>query len=83
MKHVFCKVNVTVAVESGAPLALRVGQHWPSSDPIVLAHSEMFTDDPRYGLTFSVEPPGYRDEVVETATAAPGERRATARAGRS
>lgn len=77
---VFCKADTTIATSAGAPLHLRIGQHWPASDPVVVAHPDLFTSDPRYGMKYSVEPVGYRDEVVETATAAPGERRSTARA---
>lgn len=59
------------------------GAHWPADDPYVLAHPEQFSDDPRYLMAFTEVRPGYlgdEDVPVETATAAPGERRTTRRA---
>lgn len=52
------------------------GSHWPADDPLVVAHKKLFTDDPTFGMSSSapVAP------VVEQATAAPGEKRATRRA---
>jgi colicin import membrane protein len=49
-------------------------------DPVVRAHPDWFSTDPRYGLLYSVEPDGY-DAPVEEATAVPGERRNTRRGG--
>lgn len=80
--HVFCQANTTVATGDGVPLRLQMGEHWPASDPIVTAHPDLFTPDPRYGMRYSVPPLGW-DAPVEAATAAPGERRSTARSGRS
>ena len=58
------------------------GTHWAADDPIVLAHPECFTDDPRFGLSSSrpLGDDGYpvgvkTTRAVETATAAPGEKR--------
>ena len=45
------------------------GSHWPAADPIVQSFPSLFTDDPRWGLSYSVYP------NTETATAAPGEKR--------
>lgn len=56
------------------------GSHWPADDPVVRAHSDLFSPDPRYGLAFSVPPAGWDDPPVEQATAGPGERRQTRRA---
>ena len=55
------------------------GSHWSADDPVVKAHPEMFSADPRWGLAYSVEPEGW-DAPVEQATAAPGERRTIRRA---
>lgn len=40
------------------------GQHWPADDPVVRANPGSFSEDPRWGLKFSVEPEGFRDEVA-------------------
>jgi len=57
-----------------APVELPSGTHWPADDPVVKAHPDWFSRDPRFGMVYSVEPTGY-DAPVEQATAAPGERR--------
>lgn len=54
------------------------GTHWPADDPAVRARPELFSPDPRYGMLYTVEPDGW-DAPVETATAAPGERRSVRR----
>lgn len=60
---------------------VRKGSHWPDDDPVVLAHPDLFSTDPRYGLSFSAKPDGFDDPVrdaeppVEQATRAPGEKR--------
>jgi hypothetical protein len=54
---------------------VRKGTHWPADDPVVKAHPDMFSSDPRYGLSYSAEPKGWSDPPVEQATAAPGEKR--------
>lgn len=59
----------------GQRLMVRKGTHWPADDPIVRDHPECFSPDPRYGLQYSAEPEGWNEPPVETATAAPGERR--------
>lgn len=57
---------------------VRKGSHWPADDPVVKDHPDLFSADPRYGLSYSVEPEGF-DAPVETATKAPGEKRQTRR----
>ena len=52
MKIVFAKTTAVV----GQAL-VRNGSHWPADDPLVLANPSLFTEDPRYGLSYSVEPP--------------------------
>jgi hypothetical protein len=63
------------------------GQHWPANDPIVQENPGLFSDDPRFGLTYSPghapremayapgEPIPDDDIPVEQVTAGPGERR--------
>jgi hypothetical protein len=53
---------------------VRKGSHWPADDPVVKAHPDLFSTDPRFGMNYSVEPDGY-DAPVEQATAGPGEKR--------
>ena len=57
---------------------VRKGSHWPADDPVVKAHPDLFSADPRFGLNYSVEPDGF-DAPAETATKAPGEKRQTRR----
>ncbi len=67
-----------VQLPTGGGGQIPKGSHWPADDPIVLAHPDLFSDDPRWGMLYSVEPEGY-DAPVEQTTAAPGEKRATRR----
>lgn len=55
------------------------GSHWPAEDPYVQANPGQFSEDPRYHMAFTEVRPGYLGDDVETATAAPGERRTTRR----
>ena len=77
MKIVYATADASVTdPTSGTPGMVRKGTHWSADDPVVAAHPDLFDEDPRWGLAYSVEPPGFRDEPpVEQATAAPGERR--------
>ncbi len=63
-----------VELAAGGFGVVQKGSHWPADDPIVLQHPDVFSDDPRWGMNYSVEPAGY-DAPIEQATAAPGERR--------
>lgn len=58
-------------------IAVVAGSHWPADDPVVLAHKALFTDDPRYGLSYSRPPK--EDAPAESATAVPGEKRTVKR----
>ena len=69
MDIVFAKETAVVG-----HLTVIAGQHWPADDPIVLEYPGLFTHDHRLGLSYS------RTPTVETATAAPGERRALSKA---
>lgn len=68
-----------VNLPNGATVRVSKGQHWPAEDPVVKAAPQLFSTDPRWGMAYTVEPDGY-DAPIETATAAPGERRTTRRA---
>ena len=52
------------------------GSHWPADDPIVRSFKNLFTDDPSFGMSYSVTP---KPAAVEQATAAPGEKRTRSR----
>lgn len=60
---------------SGIRTFVQKGSHWPTNDPVVKAYPDRFSVDPRWGLLYSQEPPGWDDPPVEQATQAPGERR--------
>lgn len=70
-------VYATATQHVGSGL-VRKGTHWPADDPIVKAHPDLFSTDPRYGLSYSEQPEGW-DAPVEQATKAPGEKRQTRR----
>lgn len=57
MKIVFAKVRFVYG-----PGLVMAGSHWPADDPVVLAVPDNFSDDPRVGLSYSVEPADFRDE---------------------
>lgn len=68
-------------------VTINEGSHWPADDPIVQAFPNLFTANPRAGLSYSRRPadedePEQRIEQVpiEQATKAPGEKRTTRRA---
>lgn len=67
-----------VHLPDGTRVPVAKGSHWPADDPAVRARPELFSEDSRWGMRYTVEPDGY-DAPVETATAAPGEMRAVRR----
>lgn len=79
MKIVYAKDTKRVELAVGGFGMIPKGSHWPADDPIVKAHPDVFSEDPRWGMLYSTEPAGY-DAPVEQATAAPGERRHVVRA---
>jgi hypothetical protein len=79
MNIVYATATTNVGLPGGGTILVGAGTHWPDNDPVVLAHQDLFSSDPRYGLVFTAEPDGFRDPV-ETASAAPGERRTARRA---
>lgn len=74
MDVVYAKESRIVPLTHGGNARVLKGTHWPAGDPLVLAHPDLFSSDERYGLFYTVEPDGY-GAPVETATAAPGEKR--------
>jgi hypothetical protein len=78
MNVMFAAVDASVSF-GGAQRAIHKGTHWPASDPLVIAYPHLFSPDPRYGMAYTVEPEGYDAPPVESASAAPGERRSTRR----
>jgi hypothetical protein len=74
IRVVYATTTKPVQLAVGTSGVIQKGSHWPADDPIVLAHPEVFSDDPRWGMNYSVEPAGY-DAPIEQTTAAPGERR--------
>ena len=76
------KVGMTqIFVEDGTAIPVLKGSHWPASDPVVKRRPALFTSDARFGLLYTVAPPGFDMELneVEEATANPGERRSVRR----
>lgn len=57
LDHVFAKTT-TVVGDGGHPTRIQAGSHWLADDAVVRAHPDLFTEDCRYGLAFSGEPPG-------------------------
>lgn len=77
MRVVYAVETASVAMPGGYPALVQKGSHWPADDPLVLDHPDLFSEDPRYGMSYSRPVP--EERPVETATAAPGERRSTRR----
>jgi len=68
---VWAKDSAVVVMPDGSMVKITEGDRWPADHPVVRQHGGWFSDDPAYGLP--------KDSPVETATAAPGERRSTRR----
>lgn len=75
MDIVYARANGFVMTPDGGRHLVQGGQHWPATDPVVLAQPGLFSSDPRVGLTFSAAPNELSDPPVERVTAAPGEKR--------
>lgn len=71
----FATANVNVVVD-GVPTFVRVGTVWHVSNPVVVAHPDLFSDDARWAMNGKVD---LDEDLVEQATANPGERRAVRR----
>jgi hypothetical protein len=59
---VFATTTTTVSVGPGNHTTVHEGEHWLASDPIVVAHPDLFTNDPRHGLCSTVPIPDGDDE---------------------
>lgn len=81
MNVVYAKGTSVVMTPDGGRHTVMGGQHWPADDPVVRAQPDLFSPDPRYGVTFSTPPPEMSEAPVEQATAGPGEKRAAVRRG--
>jgi len=75
---VYAKGPALVTTPDGGRWSVVGGQHWPADDPVVLARPDLFTRDPRFGLSYSAAPTAMADPPVEDATAEPGARRRVA-----
>ena len=60
----------------GFKVVLRRGEAWHADDPFVTANRHLFADEP----TVVMCTPGKSSRAVESASAAPGEKRTTRRA---
>ena len=78
---VYAMGTETVGMPDGTAIPVHKGSHWPASDPVVMRRPALFTSDARFGLLYTVAPPGFDMElnVVEEATANPGEKRSVRR----
>jgi hypothetical protein len=79
---VYATADASVAMPGGYTQRVRKGSHWRADDPLVLDHPDLFSADPRWGMSYSspqLEAANVADDpvvvAVESATAAPGERR--------
>lgn len=50
------KVVYATSTFTWSSFLIRAGSHWPADDPVVKANPGSFSDDPRWGLAYSVEP---------------------------
>lgn len=76
MDVVFATDSVSLTVPDGGQVYVQKGSHWSANDPVVRAFPQWFANDPRYGLSWTGNPPEELSEPpLEQATAAPGERR--------
>lgn len=66
----FAQYTTATAAADGILLTVQEGEAWAADDPLVLAHPELFADTPA-----RVFRSNGRREVIERATAAPGEKR--------
>lgn len=79
MSYVFAVHTRGVDVPGGRFVKVQRGEPRYADDPVVVAHPELFSSSPPGLRTTPGWSPG--DARVEQATAAPGEKRATRRAG--
>jgi hypothetical protein len=72
MPYVFAKYTTTIGGPHGGTWSITEGEVWDADDPVVKGRPDAFAKTPVRVRTSQ----GHR-EVVEQATAAPGERRRT------
>lgn len=70
MDVVYALDSAVVAMPDGSQVHVRKDSTWPAEDPVVVQQPRLFSADPRGVVQSSGALP-----PVETATAAPGERR--------
>jgi hypothetical protein len=58
MDVVYAKSTGHYSTGTGHTVLVVVGSHWPANDPLVRQYPDTFSDDPAYGLNFSVPPLG-------------------------
>lgn len=73
MKYVYARAAVICRV-NGHPVTVKLGETRHADDPVVLAHPDVFSDEPIIVTRY----PGWEPDV-EQATAAPGEKRSVRR----
>ena len=76
MDVVFATTTAMLTLSDGSSVLVGKGTHWSVDDPLVRQNPGVFAADPRYGLSWTGEPPVEMSEPpVEQVTAAPGEKR--------
>jgi hypothetical protein len=55
LRVVYAVTTAMVGLPEGHQALVRHGTHWPADDPVVVAHPDLFSDDPRHGL-YSTRP---------------------------
>lgn len=82
MRVVFAMGTENVILPTGATVRVQRGSMVPESDPLVRARPDLFSSDPRYApnLLGTELPEEFGEGApVETASAAPGEKRSVRR----
>lgn len=77
MNVVYATQTAQIIMPEGYPVVVRLGTHWSADDAVVRARPDLFSEDPRHGI--SGRTPAESEPETETATAAPGERRSVRR----
>jgi hypothetical protein len=77
IEFVYARATGNAHLPNGQTIRIAAGYMVPANDPVVAANPDLFSPDPRYcsALFGTVLPAELAGPPVETATAAPGERR--------
>lgn len=59
IRVVFATATMSLLTADGANVPVQMGSHWPAEDPLVRQHPAQFADDPRFGLSWTGQPPAY------------------------